>query len=71
MTLSDAIKKDKKINKWSHVWVIQGNYGGGWEDVTEEDDRFEARARLKEYDANESYPHRKILRRIKNPLWSE
>jgi len=47
------------------MWFVQGNYGSGWEDLTAHTTRFEAEDELKVYDANESYPHRKISRRIK------
>lgn len=49
-------------------FVIQGNYGygHGWEDLTSEDRRKDALARLREYDANEAgVPHRMICRRVK------
>lgn len=40
-------------------FIIQGKYGFGWEDLCEEEDRKEARQRLKEYNENEpQYPHR-------------
>lgn len=47
------------------VYIIQGNYGEsyGWEDLTEEDDKKEAYAQLREYEENEPYPHRIIKRR--------
>jgi hypothetical protein len=46
------------------VFVVQGAYGQGWEDVTQEDARKEARMRLLEYSENEpQYPHRLITRR--------
>jgi hypothetical protein len=57
--------KIPKARKTKEVFVIQGNYGQGWEDVTEEEKFSEAKARLKEYDENESYPHRRITRRVK------
>lgn len=34
-------------------YEVQGDYGHGWEAVTTEDDRSEARARLREYRDNE------------------
>lgn len=52
-----------KQTKYAYLFVVQGNYGQGWEDVTAEELRSEARARRKEYDANEPYPHRVIKRR--------
>lgn len=55
-----------KKKKWGYVYVIQGNYGQGWEDVTEEDHVLEAHERLKEYNENEKeYPHRKIVRHVR------
>ena len=48
------------------VYVVQGKYGQGWEDVYESEDRKDARDRLKEYDENEEeYSHRLITRRVK------
>ena len=57
---------NNRISKTKMVFVIQGNYGQGWEDVTEEEIFLEARQRLKEYNENEpQYPHRRIRRRIR------
>jgi hypothetical protein len=58
--------KEPKKRKWKYVFVIQGNYGQGWEDVTEEESFSEARKRLKEYNENEQYPHRRITRKVLN-----
>lgn len=44
-------------------WEVQGNYGQGWECVTAEETRKEARERLKEYRENESGPFRLVLKR--------
>ena len=55
-----------KISKTKDVYVVQGNYGQGWEDLTESDDRKEARSDLKSYNDNETqYAHRLITRREK------
>lgn len=63
--------KTKRINKWLIVSVVQGNYGGGWEDVTEEETRREGLAQLRTYRENEpQYPHRLISRRELNPAWN-
>ena len=35
--------------KTKDEYIIQGYYGQGWEDVTAEDTRTEAKTRLKEY----------------------
>lgn len=48
-------------------YIVQGKYGDryGWEDVTAEETRKEARTRLKEYRENEpEYSHRMITRRV-------
>lgn len=58
-------KPKEKKNKWKYIFVIQGNYGQGWEDLTEEEHYLEGRERLKEYEENEpEYPHRKIMRKV-------
>ncbi len=47
-------------------YIVQGNYGQGWEDLTAENTYKEIKDRLKEYNENErEYPHRWIKRRIK------
>jgi hypothetical protein len=54
--------------KTEDEYIVQGNYncGYGWEDVTAESTRKEAKERLKEYRENEpQYPHRLIKRRVK------
>lgn len=52
-----------KPSKYVYLFVVQGNYGQGWEDVTAEETWSAARAQRKTYDANEPYPHRVIKRR--------
>jgi hypothetical protein len=50
----DAIRADAP-----REWVIQGNYGEGWEDVNTETTREDAERSLKEYRENEpQYSHR-------------
>lgn len=45
-------------------YIVQGNYGQGWEDESGSPDRREARADLKAYRENcPEYPHRLIKRR--------
>jgi hypothetical protein len=47
-------------------YTIQGNYGNGWEDLTSEATRTEAKNRLREYNENErQYAHRMIKRRVR------
>lgn len=49
---------------YTKAYVVQGDYGVGWEDVTEEETRPEGLARLREYRENSpEFPHRLILRR--------
>ena len=45
-------------------WIIQGNYGYGWEDLSAYDNRKDAQEDLRAYRENEpEYPHRLISRR--------
>ena len=56
----------KKQNKYEYLYVVQGNYGYGWEDLISSEDHREAKARLKDYRDNEKkYSHRMIQRREK------
>lgn len=56
-----------RINKYKYLYVIQGNYGSRWEDVSYEDNYKDARRCLKDYLDNEKqYPHRLITRRELN-----
>ena len=56
----------KRVPKTRVIYVVQGHYGHhGWEDVTAEETRKEALARLREYRENESAPFRLIRRREK------
>jgi hypothetical protein len=51
--------------KTKDEYEVQGYYAHGWECVTAEDDRKEARARLREYNENEpQYAHRIVKKRI-------
>ena len=58
------------MNKYTYLWIVQGNYGygHGWEDLCASEDRKEARANLRDYRENEPGPHRLIQRREKNDL---
>ena len=67
--LDDIIKvlrfspaKEEKIMKV--IWVLQGNYGYGWDDLTYENTKEEALKQKKCYDENESYLHRIIKRHV-------
>lgn len=57
-----------KQNKYSYVKVIQGNYGYGWEDVSEYDKQEFATVKndLKEYRASNTGVYRLINRRVLN-----
>jgi len=46
-------------------YEVQSNYGQGWECVTTEETRKEAREQLRCYNENEPYPHRIIKKRVK------
>ena len=53
-----------RTRKTRDIYVIQGNYGSGWEDITAELTRSEILARLREYRENEpQYAHRWRKRR--------
>ncbi len=49
--------------KTRDVFVIQGNYGQGWEDENEETTREDARRSLREYRENGPGQYRRITRR--------
>lgn len=58
-------KPELRQPKTRRLFVVQGNYDMGWEDVTAEDTRSEALERLREYRQNETmYAHRLITRRV-------
>jgi hypothetical protein len=46
-------------------FIVQGNYGYGWDDESTEDNEKEAKVRLKEYQLNGSGSYRLIKRRVK------
>ena len=52
-----------KNNKFEYLYIVQGNYGYGFDDLTTHDTYKSARIDLKDYRANESVPHRIIQRR--------
>jgi hypothetical protein len=64
-TIAGTPGGSKRSPKTRLIHVVQGNYGygHGWEDLTAEDTRKEALARLREYRENESAPFRLIRRR--------
>lgn len=52
------------IFKSKIIYVVQGNYGYGWDDLTYENTKEEALKQKKCYDENESYLHRIIKRYV-------
>lgn len=61
-----SLTKILRTNKYSYLYVVQGHYGQGWEDLTASEDRTEARQNLKDYRASEPAAHRMITRRVAN-----
>lgn len=59
-------KSTKKKPKYQYLWILQGNYGHGWEDLTAETTFTEITKRLKEYKENEGGRYRRIKRRVRN-----
>ena len=55
-----------KMNKYNYIFVLQGNYGQGYEDLTAEESFKAIRDRLKEYRENEGGSYRIINRRELN-----
>ena len=58
-----------KKNKYKYLWVIQSNYGYGWDDVDQSENYKDAKTNLKLYIENETncpYKIRIILRRVLN-----
>lgn len=54
------------MNKYTYLYVLQGNYGHGWEDLTASTKRREVSDNLKEYRENEGGMYRIIQRRERN-----
>ena len=52
-------------NKYTYLWVLQGNYGygDGWEDLTASEVHCEIRQNWREYRDNEGGSYRIIQRR--------
>ncbi len=59
------VKSNPRVSKTKKVYVLQGNYGYGWDDLLEEDTYREAKAQAKVYRENErNASHRVITRRV-------
>lgn len=71
MTTSTATAKPTtkapRINKFLYLYILQGFYAQGWEDLTASEERAEVRANLKEYRDNERGIYRIIKRTEPNP----
>jgi len=61
------VKTTKKQNKYEYLFVLQGYYGYGWEDLTASLDKREMRSDMKAYRDNEKGVYRIIERRELNP----
>lgn len=51
------------MNKFHYLWIVQGYYGHGWEDLTC-GTWTEAKQNLNDYRENENVPFRLIQRRV-------
>ena len=58
----------KKQNKYSYLFVMQGNYGYGWDDEVTCDSYAEARKTKIEYIENCSGIYRVVKRRVLNEV---
>lgn len=58
----------KKPNKYTYLFVIQGRYGFGWEDLDASESYREIRANLKAYRMNEGGEYRIVKRRELNAV---
>jgi hypothetical protein len=56
-----------KLNKYIYLYVLQGHYSYGWEDLTASESRKEIRQDLKDYRNNAPNSYRIIYRRELNP----
>lgn len=56
-------EKPPRAKKYEYLFVLQGHYGQGWEDLTASEERQEVRQNLKEYRDNEGGAYRIIRRR--------
>ena len=65
----------ERQNKYNYLWVIQGYYGYGWEDLSEynkkEDSYSLVKHDFREYCIADSYPKRIVNRRERNDMVEE
>ena len=59
--------KAPRINKYLYLYILQGFYALGWEDLTASENRAEVRANLKDYRDNERGNYRIVYRVEPNP----
>ena len=52
------------MNKFEYLFVLQGYYAFGWEDLTTEDTLREAKEQMRTYRENEGGTYRVIQRRV-------
>lgn len=64
--IAEKCMKPKRVTKWIKEFIIQSNFGYGWDDDTSEDTMKEAREQLKCYREN-GVNARVITRRVPNP----
>ena len=57
-----------KQNKYLYLYILQGYYSYGWEDLCASEDFREVRQNRKEYRENEGGTYRIIKRRELNPV---
>lgn len=57
-----------RINKWLYFYVLQGDYGHGWEDLTAGTGAEVTQSR-REYVANEAGRYRIVSRKEPNPAF--
>lgn len=59
--------KAPRINKFLYLYILQGFYALGWEDLTASENRAEVRANLKDYQSNAAGNYRIVYRVEPNP----
>lgn len=65
VTSLGTMGRNPRVSKTKLVYVLQGNYGYGWDDLLEEETYREAKAQAKVYRENErNASHRVITRRV-------
>ena len=54
----------RNVSKTIEIWVLQGNYGYGWDDLTWGYTSDDIREDYKDYRKNTNIPLRTIIRRV-------